>query len=388
MLKTFKNRIKELSLNQFLVILILLFITRHVPLARYNIILNLSVVLIVILNLFFFPSDKTKDKTLVILQFFGLGVIFCSLVYSIFIGNEIKLIFRFFIINVALIVSYSVSIKNIYKYVFFFTVLQSLVILSMSISFTYLFGLGYEKYLATRFFFWSQKWGDIYPYHGLFYKIQIKGNALLPFAFMLSFLPEVKLKRKLLIQFVLLGGIIIAGNFAFLIAVVLFYVLLTIINLFNFKSQSKGVFVILLCFLLSFPAYNFATSVIAEKQDVSLAIRSEQSAILLGDTFETVSSFIFGKGLGNTLNVVTPLRDYTGDVYFELQTLYFFNQLGLLFGGILLLLHVVITFILWNKKVIVLLIYAMYILYAFTNPYFLDSYHFVIILILNSFFYE
>ena len=88
-----------------------------------------------------------------------------------------------------------------------------------------------------------------------------------------------------------------------------------------------------------------------------------------------------GKGLGNTVSEKTNYRDYTGNIYFELQTFYFFNQLGIInfISFILLNLFFAYTKI---RDPRLLFVYLCYILYAFTNPYILDSNQVIVILTL------
>ena len=81
--------------------------------------------------------------------------------------------------------------------------------------------------------------------------------------------------------------------------------------------------------------------------------------------------------------IKTSFRDYTDNLYFEIQAMYFFNQLGLINSLIFIsfLLFLAIKKIFYKD---LLFMYLCYIVYATTNPYILDTTQIVVILILIS----
>ena len=85
-------------------------------------------------------------------------------------------------------------------------------------------------------------------------------------------------------------------------------------------SIVSGVIVLFSGFLLE-----YIIEVILRKNE-SLGTRADQYNVLIGALTSDVSNFIFGNGLGGTLSVSTSFRDYTGDIYFELQGLYYIYQ--------------------------------------------------------------
>lgn len=113
----------------------------------------------------------------------------------------------------------------------------------------------------------------------------------------------------------------------------------------------------------------------------SMGTRQDQVEVLLRDIGQENTTIWLGKGLGNTVSEKTNYRDYTGNIYFELQTFYFFNQLGIInfISFILLNLFFAYTKI---RDPRLLFVYLCYILYAFTNPYILDSNQVIVILTL------
>lgn len=113
----------------------------------------------------------------------------------------------------------------------------------------------------------------------------------------------------------------------------------------------------------------------------SIGTRFDQITVLINSMNISYVNLLFGNGVGHTLNVITPARDYTGDIYFELQALYFLNQLGFIPFTVLFLFHMY----LFTKRVLDFkcrLIYFSYLFYASINPYFLDSSHIVVLLLI------
>jgi hypothetical protein len=127
----------------------------------------------------------------------------------------------------------------------------------------------------------------------------------------------------------------------------------------------------------------YVKDVLARKSEASLSTRWDQSAVLMDNLTEGVVYTIFGRGLGNTVDVVTPARDYRGDYYFELQTLYILNQIGIFGFLIFIIYNLRIIFVNYKKSYLVFL-YFCYIIYSVTNPYIFDSVNVAVIFILNS----
>lgn len=56
----------------------------------------------------------------------------------------------------------------------------------------------------------------------------------------------------------------------------------------------------------------------------SNAVRKDQAEVLFS------GNIITGNGVGNTITAKTKYRDYSGPDYFEVQTLYVINQIGII----------------------------------------------------------
>ena len=100
--------------------------------------------------------------------------------------------------------------------------------------------------------------------------------------------------------------------------------------------------------------------------------------VLFDDVARKPVTLFWGSGLGHTLEVKTPWRDYRGATYFELQTLYVFNQLGLINFMILVLANLFLAIKYIRKKELIM-VYGVYVAYASTNPYIWDTNHVVVI---------
>lgn len=115
----------------------------------------------------------------------------------------------------------------------------------------------------------------------------------------------------------------------------------------------------------------------------SIGTRFDQAQVLINDMSYNISSVLLGNGLGHTIDVKTMARDYTDNIYFELQFLYILNQIGFVGMVMLTIFHLKLIFnFLKNKKII--LIYLCYIGYALINPYMFDSNHCVVLILLMS----
>ena len=307
------------------------------------------------------------------------------LTYAILIReNSINLVFRFYIIILCLLLSHWVHLPLVAtkRIFFFFILLQCFVLIVIEAIMNLFFSI--NNYLPFRFFFMEQGWGDIYTYDGFFYRVQIKGNALIPFAFFLTFLKDYTFKYRRTLQIILLISSIIAGNFAYLIGIFIFIIFWYLFNDLRKQKFRNRIIIFSFVFALSIGSIIECTQdVLDRKSGYSLGTRSDQVDVLIRDVQKDISTFLLGKGLGNNVTIKTSFRDYTDNLYFEIQAMYFFNQLGLINSLIFIsfLLFLAIKKIFYKD---LLFIYFCYIIYGVTNPYILDTTQTTVILILIS----
>ena len=295
--------------------------------------------------------------------------------------SSIFIILHFILAILLLILSNFVEkIPRIILKIFFILIsIQSIFLIIMEIVLNVFYTQ--SSYLLLREYFSDKGWGDLYTYNGYFYRVQVKGNALIPIAFYLTFIKEVQeyIKYIKIHRVLAFMGICIAGNFAFWISTALFLVGYSL--LFGKSRTIKSVIIIGAIILMSGFLIDYVLEVILRKGD-SLGTRGDQYNVLINGLTNEVSSFVFGHGLGSTLSVRTSFRDYTGDIYFELQGVYYLFQLGIL--NTIVFFGLMYYFAL--KKIYykdLLFIYVVYVSYAISNPYFLDTNHIVLIIVLR-----
>lgn len=375
--------IKRVDILLFLFAGVVLFLTRQFPLSAYSTLGNIF--LIGLLFISFFWKNKTIDtsskKTMKLIFIWSVFL----LTYAILIReNSINLVFRFYIIILCLLLSHWVHLPLVAtkRIFFFFILLQCFVLIVIEAIMNLFFSI--NNYLPFRFFFMEQGWGDIYTYDGFFYRVQIKGNALIPFAFFLTFLKDYTFKYRRTLQIILLISSIIAGNFAYLIGIFIFIIFWYLFNDLRKQKFRNRIIIFSFVFALSIGSIIECTQdVLDRKSGYSLGTRSDQVDVLIRDVQKDISTFLLGKGLGNNVTIKTSFRDYTDNLYFEIQAMYFFNQLGLINSLIFIsfLLFLAIKKIFYKD---LLFIYFCYIIYGVTNPYILDTTQTTVILILIS----
>ena len=124
--------------------------------------------------------------------------------------------------------------------------------------------------------------------------------------------------------------------------------------------------------------FGYISTQMETKKEGSAQARVDQSKVLFDDMAYSPLTLFLGTGLGHTVEIKTQERDYRGATYYELQTLYIFNQLGLINFTILILANIVLAFRYIKRKDLIL-VYSVYVAYAFTNPYMWDTNQVVVI---------
>lgn len=360
---------------------VVLIMTRQVPLKPFSSLMNLA-----LLGFFAFQANYILQKTersrfVLLLLFVGWGLLMLG--YAAVFGNPLGTAFRFFIILIFIQCAFFVKPNQAYiKILIGFLVLQSVFLIGLHLVLNIFFNM--SSYMFLRLFFQAQGWGDLYTYNGLFYNIQILGNALLPLGVFVALIYYQGGKRFVLVS-ILFIGMLVAGNFAFLLGVFFFLISLFLVTKsFPTRKFLVGFFILsAIGIIAARPVANYLDKTIEAKSEESNPTRIDQSKVLWENLTENPVNFVLGKGLGNTLKVKTKWRDYTDNIYFELQSLYFLNQLGLLNFLFFVLVNFGLVF-LFFRNIQVKVIYFAYIVYAFFNPYFLDTSHIVVIITLVS----
>lgn len=374
---------KSISKNNLLLFfsaLLIFVLNRQVPFDNLSYLMNISLAIIFILNYDKIIKKLIVKKDLLFVYGFILSYLVIGLIYSFILLNNFSNAFRFFLILFFLSTSYLFTLPHKIISIFINIYLLHAILIIVFSFYLFLF-FSEESYLPIRFFIQEKGWGDIYTYNNIFYRVQIKGNALLPFAYFLTFFHESKYNK--IKRSILLIGTVVAGNFAFLLAILFFRLFIF------FRTVKKSILIkrlfimVLILSIIIVPFYNYyVEDIIGKKNESSLPTRVDQIDVLIDDVAENNFTLFFGKGLGNTVEKVTSYRDYRGNTYFELQTVYLFNQIGIVGLIFLLIYNIYITYRTLSGWFI--FTYCCYVFYALTNPYIFDTNHIVVILILNT----
>ena len=225
--------------------------------------------------------------------------------------------------------------------------------------------------------------GDVYTFGGL-YRIQLSGTGCLLAFYMLSYVTNMfPQKHLVLCRLMYVAAIIFAGNFAFIIGLVIFHLLYAAIQKIKKKKLLNYSIVALLLLILILPyIVSYLQNTIEQKSAESNAERLFQTEALVSDLSSSFGSLLFGRGLGNIVEIKGGFRDYSvqGD-YYELQSLYFMNQMGLIFFGLFLVFNIWVT-VYKIPNVKGRIVYISYIAYGLFNPYILNTLHVVVLLVL------
>ncbi len=294
-------------------------------------------------------------------------------IVSLFSGVEVARIIRFLLILSVTPLFSVVKAENFrIEYIIFVVLafLKSILLLWFAIHMIYSGNpLEFREWAAIN------NYGDIYtnPYTHM-PKVQVQGNGILPMAFIINVTYGRKKILTNVINFVLLLGVISAGNAAFVLAIILFCAYRLYNNVTKRGNSLSCRFVSLLALVFgSILFIVYAIYILELKSGFSNAIRIEQAKILLDN------NIIVGNGLGYEIYYSGMWRNYAANNYFELQTLYIFNQIGLV-GICLFYLLVIIPIKNIGKNEFVL--FLIYLIYTFWNPYCFDTTEMIVITLL------
>jgi hypothetical protein len=378
----------RLYAEYLLSIIFLFFLTRQVPFMKFVILMNISLFCLFLINAHLIAKriyalpDPVKIL-LVVVEFLIVANAICSLFVA---GNSPSLVLRFFIILQFIIFAYFVRLDKKFLDLFqFFCIIQSLFLIVFYVVLVTKFNS--HTYLPIRFYFISRGWGDVITHNGYYYRIIVNGNELIPIAFYLSCILPPR-RFKLIIQIIFLLGILIAGNFSYLIATAFFLLFYFFIYSRDSKDLLKRTFFLIVLFWVSIiPLFYFIRATLEKKQGESLGTRVDQANVLWNNLVQNKINLLWGTGLGNTVSAITLYRNYTGNYYYELQVLYVFNQLGLIFL-VFLFFNIVMSAYNYHSFKTGVILYISYLIFAVTNPYILNTTQVVVILILNTLTFE
>lgn len=295
----------------------------------------------------------------ILLLIYGLYLL-VEAIRSVFLGVSLDRIIRFFAILLLIPLCCMVRPKVFQRHLRILTFLAvGKALLLIAIAFNLLVVGSHD---AIRAWLYEHNRGDIYLLHGLPY-VQVHGNALLIVAFMVECMHHRRLTKQ---GALILVGVLCAGNFAFILGLAAFVCyLLWLYIVPKIKSGEINLRkTLIIAGICAVPALAYFILKVIEKSAVSNAVRMDQFKILL-DT-----NLLWGRGLGSFIEASTSFVSYSGEIYYELQTLYIVNQIG--FVGIALYFFISLHAVSKRGKH-TLVVYLIYLLYSFWNPYCFDA---------------
>lgn len=339
----------------------LLLLTRHTQIDIFH-----GLLVPYILLILFLQYDCNKTFTIFVPIIFYATL---SFMISVASGNDILDATRFFVIILATLLSFNVRSKVVSQSLVLAPLLFQCVVISIiAIVLAYLQDDELAK--SVRQTVLEHNLGDIYTFDGFYYRVQLIGNALLPLFFMLLlFLSD---KNRVLKLLLLISGLSLfaAGNLTYWItagiAICIRYKNLLV------KHWVATITILLtaICLILSSGAYTVLIEQKFEGSSSSMGVRYDQIDVVEKVFKNQNLAIIFGKGLGARLPDGNE-RNYSDDLYIELQGLYLAFQLGLLGSSLYIL-----TLVFKAHNTLSMdgrIIFWLYILSGATNPYILDS---------------
>ena len=374
------NRLDHTSRRErfasWILFVLLLLLTRQPQLpALSNLTLTLSIV-----ALFLFLRARAE---IVVLASFGIFLCFSALV-AIVHGAEPASIARFAAILMLTPIAFCWSMRT-----------QRLGLVSVPILLQCVLIVGLALFLAAaqntflaselRLFFLTSGWGDVYSFDGYYYRVQLKGNALIPL-FYLVFLWTVDKGRSRKVLLLVTGvALIFAGNVTYLVVCGT----ATVVRLWGIITSRKIRLVLFILLLVVFvlsaqDLFNFLyLSKFQGGETSSFGMRYDQLATYLASISEHPYASIVGRGVGSCFPN-SALVDYCDSLYIELQTLNILLQIGV--AGLAAYSLVMYWLARRTLKPEGQVIFWLYIALSATNPYIFDINQLIATLVLVAFF--
>ncbi len=302
-----------------------------------------------------------------------------SLIGSALTGNETDDALRFLTIVIGTILAFHVRPMQISAaWALAPIVVQALLIALVA----FVLGALQDPELASavRLASLESGWGDIYSFDGMYFRVQVIGNALLPLLFMVCLW---RTDRGRFYRWGLLAasiGLVAAGNLTYFFAA---GVALAVRGR-RLLARSLGLrllTVLAVCALVAY-SWSVADTLIERKfdgSDSSMGVRFDQLAVAADHMTRSPATMLLGAGLGAKFPDGRE-RDYSQQQYIELQALYLTYQIGLV--GMLLY---ALTVFLLAKQTLSRdgqMIFWLYVFASISNPYILDTNQIVTTLLL------
>lgn len=302
-----------------------------------------------------------------------------SMIGSTLAGNEAAHALRFLTILVGTLFAFHVrSLHVSARWVLAPVILQAVLITIVAV----VLGALQDPLLASavRGTALENNWGDIYSFDGLYFRVQVIGNALLPLLFMVCLW---HVHRGRFYRWGLLAagiGLVAAGNLTYFITAGV------ALALRGRRLLARSLALRLLAGLATVVLLAYTWTVgetLLERKfdggDSSMGVRFDQAAVAAEHMGRSPAALLFGAGLGAKFPNGRE-RAYSEHQYIELQALYLTYQIGLV-GMLLYALTAA-----WMARQALTrdgrTIFWLYVLAGISNPYILDTNQIVATLLL------
>ncbi|NKI95078.1 hypothetical protein FHT26_003018 [Rhizobacter sp. SG703] len=293
-----------------------------------------------------------------------------SLLASLMLGVEFANTIRFLLVTVGTLLAFHMAPAAISaRLALVPLIMQSALIVAISLSLAVLQDI--EAASAIRSMVLESNWGDIYSFDGLYYRVQLIGNALIPLLFLVSLWRWRQGLYYRVATAVALLGLVAAGNLTYVV-VALVAILMRTWQIARRSLAARVMIGVVICAGLAV-AGDIASDAFSKKfgaNDSSMGVRFDQIDVAVSVWSESSSRFVFGSGLGSSFPDGRE-RAYSESQYIELQSLYLFVQLGVLGSAIYLATLAFSARECLNKDG--QRIFWLYMLSGITNPYILDT---------------
>jgi hypothetical protein len=311
---------------------------------------------------------RPQVPALVLVPIFAYGL--CSGLVSIVAGREVSDVFRFFAITMGTLFAFHIRPTTVsVSWSLLPVTLQALIVAAISIGLSLL--QDPDLAFAARSIAQEAQWGDIYSFDGLYYRVQVVGNALLPLLFMVSLwrLGSGRVYRWMVLASLI--GLVAAGNLTYALVAALAAFIRYRAWLFATSGRATLTLLsLLVALVLAGGAVAEAFSVKFDGGDSSMGVRFDQIDAAAREVGDSPASMLWGTGLGAPFPDGRE-RKYSESQYIELQSLYLFLQLGAV--GTLLYLATLFycarRFLADDGRTI----FWLFLLAGSTNPYILDT---------------
>ena len=333
-----------------------------------------SVIIYLVLNIDQVDFNCVKGWiNLYIVYFFFLTI---SALVSSFRDNGLSNIIRFYLILIVIPIYAQLHLSDMKTEWKIFKLIS--VIKAATVFYIWLQVFLSQDYSEYRAWIKGLGTGDIYISNSQT-KVQLVGNTLFVLGIIIDFFKEKKLTPFCIIMIL---AALASGNSAYILGIALVFGIYFVHSAFASSKRRSWKFIFIIIILLAAIVIFalFSINVLQLKANNANAVRFEQTKLLL-DT-----NWLYGMGLGNSIKATTQYVLYNSNIYFELQTLYIFNQVGI----IGLLSFYILTFAPLARKnnSEMVLAYIVFLAYSFWNPYCFDSNHIIALILIRNILYK